>query len=78
MYTSSHKEWAMSIEGVYDRLAYHGESEFLSIQIADTIRRLPPPAASFTLDRCCFVSVGSVTAGLILPGRIGVHHIEKR
>jgi len=41
-----------------------------------TIKQLPDDVRYFALDRCVFISVGRISKGLILPGRIGVHLLE--
>ena len=67
----------MDKEMIHDRLAYYGEDPDLDVHITRVISRLPSKVATFALDRCCFLSVGRATAGMVLPGRIGVHAIEK-
>lgn len=61
-----------------ERISYLGESDETHTWILETINRLPMDVAAFVADRCCFVSVGKNTLGLTLPGRIGVHFLEKR
>ena len=59
-------------------LAYYGEDEELRVHIALVLSRLPDRIVRFALDRCVFLSVGRTTSGMVLPGRITVHHHERR
>ena len=61
----------------YD-LMYYGEDVELQSRIVKVLARLPDEVVAFVLDRCAFLSTGRVTLGMVLPGRLGVHHIEKR
>ena len=75
---SDYKEWLRSMEDVAYHIAYYGESPNTHRLIVETVVRLSEEVATFVYDRCCFVSVGDGAYGLILPGRVGVHPIEKR
>jgi len=59
-------------------LEYYGEDLELQSRIIKVLARLPDKVITFVLDRCVFLSTGRVTSGMVLPGRLGVHHIEKR
>lgn len=63
---------------VYEYISYYGEYSFMQELITRTVIRLSEEVKQFVLDRCVFVSVGKASTGLILPGRIGVHPIEKK
>ena len=59
-------------------VAYYGEDEVFRWRIGEALMRLPDDVARFALARCRFVSVGRATHGMVLPGRIGTHHYERR
>lgn len=63
---------------VWNDLMYFGEDNELRRLIAETIFRIPESAGRFALRNCAFVSVGRVTAGITLPGRIGVDPSTER
>jgi hypothetical protein len=61
-----------------DDVKYYGDDSELLLWIQLTLTKLPIDVARFVIDRCSFVSTGRVNLGLILPGRIGVHFLERR
>ena len=61
-----------------EEVAYYGDDPELHLWIRRTLIKLPVEVARFVIDRCSFASVGRVNFGLILPGRIGVHVVERR
>jgi len=63
---------------ICDCLVYHGEDPGLRDRIVNVLSLLPDDVTDFALDRCAFLSVGKASAGMVLPGRIGVHGHEKR
>lgn len=61
----------------YD-LVFFGEDVETQLGIVKVLSKLPDNVVQFALDRCSFTSVGKVTAGMVLPGKVGIHPSEKR
>ena len=69
--------WNRFEQTAYD-LAYYGEDPITERLIVEAISRLPERVAEFALDRCRFLSVGLVTLGMAMPGKVCSHPFERR